>query len=235
MRYILLMLVMLACAASTTLAQSLQTISFNQDMKVDELGDCAIKIAFNLNAKQYAAWNQKYGQNKSMLKRDLGKVLSQYDTYDWKIDVAEMDRQITVGVKAHGAVKHDGGGRYEFPVPKNWKGGGLNGNTLEYNYIEPLGEGAVGQYQIKLVLPASATGIKNDTGESGEPIVRYSVPVPRSHGGLLLSAGIIIMVLGLAAMLLGVFAQRLGLGAAGQSQQSPPPPPAQGGGETFAG
>jgi hypothetical protein len=244
----MLMLVMVGCAATLAAGESLQTIGFNQEMKINALGDCEINIDFKLNAQQYAAWNQKYGQNKSLLKRDLGKLVSQYDAYDWKIDVREMERQVMVGVKAHGVVKHNGGGRYEFPVPKNWKGGAKNGNTLEYNYIEPFGTGVVAQYQIKLVLPDTATDIKDDVGESGEPVLRYAVPVGGSHGGILLTLGIMGMVAGLGVMGVGVFGQRLPLlknrrgggpiasdpasGAAppssaprAASETTPPPPP----------
>jgi hypothetical protein len=208
MRYILILTVALMWAPFASAADMMQTLNFDQSMRIDPLGDCTMSIDFTLTAQQFAAWNQKYGRDKALLKLDMGKIVSQYDTYDWDVKVQEMERRVTVSFKAHGVVKHDGDGHYEFPVPKSWKGGGKNGNTLEYNYIEPIGSGVVGQYQTKLILPASTSDIKDDVGESGEPIVRYVVPVNSSSRALLLTVGIIAMVIGLAMTGLGFAGSR---------------------------
>ncbi len=169
----------------------METMSFDESLTLDPLGDATISIALSMTAQQYAIWQQKYGPNKALLKRDLGKLVSQYDTYNWDIQTNDMERRLTVKISAHGAVKHRGGGHYELDVPASWRGGDVRGNVIDYNYVEPMGVGVVGHHNVKVVLPAGARGIAQTTGESGQPVVRYSVRVAR-HGpmlGLLLPGG----------------------------------------------
>jgi len=187
----------------------IDTMSFDETIALDPLGDAAITLTFTLSAPQYQNWQQKYGQNKALLKRDLSRVVSQYETYNWDAQTNEMERRITVSVSAHGAVVHRGGGQYELDVPKNWRGGQVNGTTLEYNYVESLGVGLVGQYNVKVVLPSDARDIAKTTGESGEPVVRYTVPVTRRAGTLvLLISGVMTLVLGAVLMSVAVLVHR---------------------------
>jgi len=204
-------------------APQIQTMLFDQTITIDPLGDAAIGITLSLNATQYMGWQQKYGQNKALLKRDLSKFVSQYDTYNWDVQTNEMERRVTITMSAHGAVKHRGGGQYEFDVPKNWRGGQLRGNVVDYNYVESLGVGVVGQYSVKVVLPGSARNIATTTGESGEPVVRYQVPV-RHHG---ITLGLFIP--GVMSLLIGagliVFSLRGRRGRPAATALRPVPPP----------
>src|SRR5581483_3573032 len=144
--------------------------------------------------------NQKYGQNKSLLKRDMGKLVSQYDTHDWDVKVNDMDRQVTVSLGANGGVQYKGHGKYLFPVPKNWRGGDRNGTTLSYNFVEAIGAGAVGQYNVKVNLPADAKDIKlDDTNDSGERAVSYVVASDVASSGkktAMFASGGALLVLG---------------------------------------
>jgi len=200
MKHYKLLAAMLLLVASAQLraADQMQTLAIDQKMTVDALGNCTVAIDFSLTASQFQSWMQKYGQNKSLLKRDLGKVVSQYDTFDWNLQIKEMERAVTISLQAHGVVKHRGGGKYEFPVPKSWRGGDKNGTTLSYNFLEPLGPGSVAQYNCKVVLPEGTTDIKDDTGEAGERVVRYAVPI---HSA---SSGRVTLYTGLGAGLLGI-------------------------------
>ena len=165
MKRLLATLLLLVCGlASLGASGPVQTLNIDETMKVSEIGDCDIAINFTLTAAQYAMWNQKYGQNPSLLRRDFGKLVSQYDTHDWKVDAKAMERQVAISLRAYGVVTHNGGGNYQFEVPKNWRGGQVNNNAVDYNYAESLGPGVLAQYNCKVILPASATGIKDDTG-----------------------------------------------------------------------
>lgn len=187
------------------------TIAFDETFACDALGDCVWSIDFTLDAASYASWHQRYGQNKSLIKRDMGKLMSQFDMRDWEVKVDEMERRIHVGVTARGAVKHKGGGRYEYAIPKTWKGGDLIGTTLSFNYIEAMDVGVIGHHNIKLVLPAEASEIVSDgVGDSGERVVRYAVPTPGGSGGntsLLIAAGALGLV-GVGALLVGLMRKR---------------------------
>ncbi|MFO0745457.1 MAG: hypothetical protein U1F43_07270 [Myxococcota bacterium] len=217
-------LALLFAPAATAATPPVQTIAFDETMTLDALGDATFSIGFSLTASQYANWHQKYGENKSLIKRDVGKVVSQFDTYDWDVQVKEMDRRVEVAVKAHGAVKHLGNGVYELEVPKSWKGGARDGQTIGYNYVESLGIGLIGQYNVKVVLPPSAGDIVDATGESGERVLRYHAPVP--GGGpnvVLLAVGAGVLALGLALTLLGL-RRRASSPAVTPPARLPPPP-----------
>jgi hypothetical protein len=212
MKRLLATLLLLVCGlASLGASGPVQTLNIDETMKVSEIGDCDIAINFTLTAAQYAMWNQKYGQNPSLLRRDFGKLVSQYDTHDWKVDAKAMERQVAISLRAYGVVTHNGGGNYQFEVPKNWRGGQVNNNAVDYNYAESLGPGVLAQYNCKVILPASATGIKDDTGASGERLMRYSVPAaaaPARAGWLWLVPtvlGLLICLLGVGIMGIGVF------------------------------
>jgi hypothetical protein len=246
MKRVLTMMLLMMCVVMFAGAGSpLSTISFDESMKIDAIGDAAVAINLTLTAQQFVNWNQKYGQNQSLLKRDLGKVLSQYDTYDWSVQTDPMERKVSIGVKAHGAVKHKGGGVYEFDVPKDWKGGQHNANSIDYNSLESLGNGAIAQLNSKLILPAECTDIKDDTGEAGQRVVRYTVPMKSTRHYILAIFGGLLMIGGLGFAGLGVIvgimmgskpparplvtASRAvpAIGAAPQPPQSPQPPPQQ--------
>jgi hypothetical protein len=196
----LLAIVLLALPAR---GQQVSTTTFDQVMHIDPLGDMSMTMKFSLTASEYQMWNAKYGQNKSLLKRDIGRLLSQWDTHDWKVDVNEMERQVSVSLKVHGAVMHKGGGSYEFDVPKPWKGGDRNGTTVRYNYIQSFGPSSIGQYNVTINLPEAASDIKEDTGSSGQKVLRYKVPVPSQSNGLGLGLGIALTLIGLVCTAAG--------------------------------
>ena len=188
---------LLASAPATAAGPPIDTIAFDESITLDPIGDASIAITFTLSASQYVNWQQKYGQNKSLLRRDLGKLVSQYETYNWDVQTNEMERRLTVSVNAHGAVKHRGGGQYELEVPPSWRAGPIQGTTLEYNYVESLGVGVVGQHNVKVILPPGTHDIAQGSGESGEPVVRYTVPVPHRV------AAVALLVSGLTTILIG--------------------------------
>jgi hypothetical protein len=210
MKRVLALLLLMVCGLVWLGASGpVQTLNLDETMKLNEIGDCEIKINFILTAAQYATWNQKYGQNPSLLRRDMGKLVSQYDTHDWVVDAKPMERQVSISVGAHGVVSHKGNGNYQFEVPKNWRGGQINNNAIDYNYAESLGPGMLAQYNCKVILPASATGIKDDTGESGERIVRYSVPI--TAGGKSGWTWVVLTILGVMLLFVGAGITGVGL------------------------
>lgn len=194
--------------ARTVSAQNknaVETLNLDQAMTVDDNGIATLKIKMTLTAAQFVNWQQKYGPNKSLLKRDMGKVLSMYDTYDWDVSEKQMDREITISVKARGAIVNKGGGTYEFRVPKDWRGGERHDNTFTFNYVEGIGGGAVAQTNVRLTAPDKAYNFREQLSEAGEKVIQYSLPVA-GKSGWMLTAGLIFAVLGaglIGATLLG--------------------------------
>ncbi len=205
-----LLLTMFLCAPSVR-AQQVETINFDQKMLIDPLGNGTLTIKMNFTASQFQQWQAKYGQSKSLLKRDLDKLLSQYDTYGWDVTERQMEREITVTLSARGVMRYLGDGRYEFDVPKEWRGGERRENRYTFNYIEALGPGVMAQYAVTLELPASAIDFSDTTGTSGQQVVRYTVPPqPEKPAGpkigLLAGGGVLVLlggVLGVAGLITG--------------------------------
>lgn len=192
-------------------AQQVETINFDQKMLIDPLGNGTLTIKMNFTASQFQQWQAKYGQNKSLLKRDLDKLLSQYDTYGWDVTERQMEREITVTLSARGVMRYLGDGRFEFDVPKEWRGGERRENRYTFNYIEALGPGVMAEYAVTLELPANAIEFNDTTGTSGQKVVRYKVPTePAKSGGpkigLLAGGGVLVLlggVLGIAGLITG--------------------------------
>jgi hypothetical protein len=179
---------------------SIETLNFDQTMQVDDAsGVATVSIKMKLTAAQFQNWQNKYGSNESLLKRDMNKVLSQYDTFDWSVNKNNMEREVVVSLKARGAVLHKGGGLFEFRVPKEWRGGERHDNVFSFNYIEPLGPGSVGQYNVKLITPANASNFREQLSEQGEKVIHYTVPVAGS-GAWMLVTGIILSLAGLGVI-----------------------------------
>jgi hypothetical protein len=202
----LLLSVSLLSFASCLFAQdTLDTINVSNVMKVSPLGDGVMTVTFTLTAKQFAAWQSKYGQDQGLLRRDMNNnYTGQFETSDWDVKVDQMNRTIAVSVKVRGAVIPRGGGVFEFRVPKQWRGGERNGTTYSYNFVEPVGAGVVGQTNAKLVLPATASHFVEDKSETGDPVIQYRVPTG-GLGSILLWAGIALAALGAVATAVALF------------------------------
>ena len=183
-----------ALAAIPLFGAQLETINIDQVYTVDSLGDGSLMVKMTLNGAQFQQWQSKYGQNQSLLKRDLNPYVSRFEASDWQMQVNQMDRIVTITCKIKGAVMHRGGGQFEFRVPKTWRGGERHDSTFSFNFVEPVGPGTVSQNNIKLVLPDGASGYADDKSETGDRVIRYHQSVGGT--GWLLWAGVALLVLG---------------------------------------
>jgi hypothetical protein len=176
--------------------ETLDTFNVSEVVTVNPLGDGLMTMTFTLSAKQFANWQSKYGQDEGLLRRDMNNnYTGQFETTNWGVKTDSMNRTITVSVSVRGFVIPRGGGVFEFRVPKQWRGGERNGTTYSYNFVEPIGGGAVGQTNVKLVLPDTASHFVEDKSETGDPVIQYKVPVAEP-GGVLLVAGLVLLALG---------------------------------------
>lgn len=194
-----IILLSVALASLVPAAPPLQTIIIDQTMTVDQIGDGVMTLKLTLNGEQFQNWQKKYGENQSLLKRDLNQYVSQYETSGWDMQVNQMDRIVTISCKFKGAVMHRGGGLFEFRVPKSWRGGERHESTYSFNFVEAAGSGVVSQNNVRLALPASASNFTDDKAETGDRIIRYHLSV----GGAavwLFRAGIAALVLGVAVI-----------------------------------
>jgi hypothetical protein len=195
MRRIPLILLSIAFAAAAVAAPQLETINIDQTMTVDPVGDGVLTLKLTLDGEQFQMWQQKYGQNASLLKRDMNPYVSQYEAYGWDMQENQMDRIVTVTCKFKGGMLYRGGGIFEFRVPKAWRGGTRHDNTYLFNFVQPIADGVVSQNNVTLILPAAASDFSDDKSETGDRVIRYHLPV----GGM----GAWLLWVGLAALVAG--------------------------------
>lgn len=179
-------------------AQELPTINVDQTLTIDPIGNGVMTLKFAFDGAQFQYWQYKYGQNQSLLKRDMHKYVSQYEMSAWDMQTNQMDRIVTISCKIKGAILYRGDGLFEYRVPKTWRGGERHESTFSFNYVQAAGRG-VTQTNVRLVLPAAAYNFADDKAETGDRIILYHLSVG-GNGGWMLWAGIALLLLGLATL-----------------------------------
>jgi hypothetical protein len=176
-------------------------VNIDQHMVVDMHGNAQVTVQMKLTAPQFQQWQMRYGQNPSLLRREMGKLVSQYDTYDFNVVKNEMERQVTVSFKVRGMIRYKGRGLFEFDVPKQWRGGQRVGGEYQFHYPESLGPNQIAQHTVKVTLPAKAGGFNEQLSEDGDKLIQYRMKVGQSGGGSLIGAIVLLLV---GAVLVGV-------------------------------
>jgi len=136
---------------------------------LDPLGNASVTRTSTFTAAQFGLWQMEYGQDKGLLKRDLEKTMSGYQTSDWGVSVDEMNRIVTLHFNAQGVVKYQSDGHFAMPIPSSWIGGDLAGNTAVYHYERSLSaDDPLREYTtVTLALPAAAANIAEFTADDG--------------------------------------------------------------------
>lgn len=202
-----------AFPASTQAAEGVMDL--DQTIDVNELGDATIVIRMSFNASQFQAWQQRYGMNPSLLKREMAKEMTPYDITDFKLDKNDMDREVTLTIKARGVTTYRGNGRSEIEVPKSWRLVDQDEHELKFNYLESTGNGVMVQGHITAILPVTATDISDPVpAEGGMKRITYVLPVAEaSSTGLVL--GIVLAAVGVVLSVLGLVKGKADSAAAG--------------------
>jgi hypothetical protein len=215
-KYVFAAICLIVAAHSGAFAQGdVETLNIDQSLTVDRIGDGVMVLKFTLTAAQFQNWQGKYGQNQSLLRRDLVKFVSQFETHDWSVDQNQMDRVVKISCKIKGGVVYKGNGRFEFRVPKQWRGGDRAGTTFSYNFVQSSG-GMVVQNNVKLTLPEGASRFSMDNSETGERIIQYILPVAGSSVALMWG-GAAALLTGLLMVGFAVLRSRQPTGAAARA------------------
>ena len=196
----LLLLVVLALAGGTARAQ--ETMHVEQTIDVDELGDGTFKMLMTFTASQFQAWQDRFGDNPALLRRDITLNLSQYDVTGFNLEKNELDREVTITLSASGMTRYKGDGLFELDVPKNWKLANKDKNVLKFTYLEPAGMMTI-QHHVTINLPEAASDVTDPhRAEGGMQRMTYTMPVKRDSS-LMLILGIVLLVAGLAVTAVG--------------------------------
>jgi hypothetical protein len=197
----------LLLAAGNVCAQAaaVETLPVKMVISLDALGDAEITFEMEMSAKQWQAWKQQYGENPSLLRRDMGQFVSAYAVDDFDLDQDDMDRRMTMTIKASGVARHLGDGRYELELEPEMKTGEIidGGREVRFDYTQSNGPGSVMLMDQIVKLPDGATGVEQSTDSTGTPVIEYQVPIDFGGGGgsiVLLVLGILLTVGGLAVL-----------------------------------
>ncbi len=200
-RLLFLVLCLSFAAEARGVGQQVDVLPVDCVIDVDALGNATFDFKMSMNAKQWQAWKQQYGGNPSLLRRDMGQFVSQYVVDDFDLNQDDMNRTMTMTIKAKGVSRHRGDGRYELELEKVMGNGNAqdDGRTFRFSYTEPQGPGSVMLMTTEIKLPDGAEGTSQRTDSAGRPVLAYQVDVDTGSGGTFLTvAGILLLVGGLA-------------------------------------
>jgi len=173
-----LIVLLWALAPSPARAQTPEIIAFDETFVVAQNGDTSVKIEFKLTAQQYANWRARYALNPSLVKRDMGKSLSQYEVSEFKLDQNEMERDTKITFLVKGLTRPSGSNRLLVDIPRIWKGGEKSGNDYVFRYPEVLGPGTLAEHTVRVILPKEATIVKEQLSGEGDHSVEFELPTP---------------------------------------------------------
>lgn len=194
-RWMLAIVAMLLAATATRAAKADTVLNFDQQVNVNELGDGVFKIHMKFNAAQFQVWEQRFGSNPSLFRREVSKQLSQYELTDIQLEKNEMEREVDVTVKASGVTRNKGEGRVEMDVPKDWRLVNKDGNELKFNFLEPVGNGVSIQHFITVDLPKDVTEVSDPVPSvGGQNRVTYRQPTDGQSNLDLILGGLLTLI-----------------------------------------
>ena len=207
-RFVAPAIVLFAAMSATQSAKAQTVLQFDETVDVDALGNGTFLIHMEFNAQQFQVWQQKYGTNPSLLRRDFSKMLSAYDITEFEIDKNDMERQVKLTITASGVTRNMGDGQVEMDVPKEWRLINQDGPELKFNYLEALGNGVSIQHYITVHLPEGATDVSEPfPAAGGTSRFTYQQPgTARSSTPFVL--GIVLAAMGAGVTTAGFFMKR---------------------------
>lgn len=182
--------------------QEVPVIEQDIEVVIDPLGNADISASFTLPAAQWRMWNQTYGENEFLLKRDFEHQFSAVVLQDFKLERDEMNRNAKLSMKGAASAEYRGDGVWEVELEKGARGTKVSDTVWQFS--KSTGEGgAILQQNFRVKLPEGAKDAEQVTGELGVPVLRYTL-APERRSPVLLIAGAVLAVLGLVLLVLGL-------------------------------
>lgn len=176
---------------------------FEITMKIDNLGNANIELKQSADAMKWKQWNKVYGENPSLLKRNISYILSAYELGDFSFKKDDMNRTFYFTFKAKGVARYKGDGKWEIEVeedmtPKkmsktNWLfvSSSKQGNTVSENYTT-------------IILPTKTKESEIGYNEFGKKVLKYKAGKD-SHFPAMLITGGVSFLLGIIFIVAGFF------------------------------
>jgi hypothetical protein len=171
------------------------------EVTVDAVGNATFVDKVTRSAIDWEQYKSNYGGNPSLLKRDLQHQYSSMELRDIALANDEMNRVSTLSWKAQATAEYVGNGQWQGGLPKNAQASKVNDTLWEFTTTYP-DQGGITQESFHIHLPKGARGAEQTQNETGDPVLRYTLP-DSSGMPLLLWVALIAGVLGVALLLAG--------------------------------
>ncbi|MEM1261007.1 MAG: hypothetical protein AAGH76_01290 [Pseudomonadota bacterium] len=195
----------IALLATTSVATAqVDAIMQEGEFTIDNVGRADITITTSLNAQEWQGWMQIYGNAQHVMKRDMENSFSTYYVDDFAMDRKDSDREFTISMSAHGAAVYRGNDRWDMDLDKGIRARQLNDKQWLVQMTQDEG-GALIQQDFTINLPEATVSSELATGELGQEVIRYVMPVEEGGGGsTMLYAGGGLGALGLLLLAVGL-------------------------------
>ena len=187
--------------------QEVPVIEQDLEVVIDALGNAAVTATFTLPAEQWRLWNQTYGQNEFLLKRDFEHQFSAVVLRDFKLERDDMNRTAKLSMKGTASAEYRGNGVWEAELEKGVRGTQVSERVWQFSKSTGQG-GAILQQNYRITLPEGATGSEQVTGEFGIPVLRYSLE-PAGRSPMLPVAAAVLGLLGAGLAAWGLLRRRV--------------------------
>ncbi len=151
--------------------------SLVQDFTVnlDKLGNATMVLTQKMNASQWATFKTSQVYNDpAMAKRDMERSMSTYVIDDFKRDMDEMNRQVTLTLKVISYAQYKGNGQWSLKIDsKNPQVTKLTDKAYMITGNAVMGNSLVQQI-FKIYFPGGASDVKQTTDEFGKAIFTYN-------------------------------------------------------------
>jgi hypothetical protein len=172
------------------------------DVTVDAVGNGTFVDKVTRSAIDWEQYKSNYGGNPSLLKRDLQHQYSSMELRDIALANDEMNRVSTLSWKAQATAEYVGNGQWQGALPKGAQASKVNETLWEFTTTYP-DEGGITQESFHIHLPREARGAEQTQNETGDAVLRYTLP-DTSGMPLLLWVAAIAGVLGAVLLFAGL-------------------------------
>ena len=147
-------------------------------INLDKLGNASMVLTQKMTASQWATFKTSQIYNDpAMAKRDMERSMSTFVIDDFKRDMDEMNRQITLTLKVISYAQYKGNGHWSLKIDsKNPQVTKLTDNAYMITGNALMGNSLIQQI-FKIYFPGSASNVTQTTDEFGKAIFTYNCGV----------------------------------------------------------
>jgi len=194
--------VLCGSAPDVSRGQSADVLQQDMEITIDAVGNAGASMKFVLPAMQWQTWKRNYGQNPSLLRRDLQHQFSAMVLKDFAVESDDMNRTATIRFKGEADAEYRGNGVWEAELEKGLRSAKLSDTLWQFTRTSTEG-GVVAQQTYRVKLPDGARNVAEATNDFGTPVLRYELGGGRRMPMLLIAA-LAAGVLGLVALVAGI-------------------------------